>query len=211
MRLWHANLGRGVSVETFTHAFELLLGAAGPRAVIALQEVDEADRPEERDIVTRLTHRTHAIVGVGTTVPILIPFHLPIVRAKVTPACTGLAKFTPNRVVNEATIRLGANLAPTILNTHLPIDRPETATRRADVRGMLRDRARLHPTGVWIADTNTRAGWPTIVRGEQSVTAAGIDRAKAWSTTHDVEISDRQTVALPIDNHDGHGARIRFE
>lgn len=211
MRLAHANLGRGVSVETFTRAFELLLDRAGPRAVLALQEIDEADRPEEADIVARLTRRTHEIVGVGTAVPILIPRHLPIVHAKVTRACAGLAGFTPHRLVVEAVVRIGPNITPAILNTHLPIDRPETASRRAEVRSALKARARLHPDGAWIADTNTRDGWPTIVRDEKTVTAAGIDRAKAWSTSREVEVSDRWDLALPIDNHGAHGARIRFE
>jgi hypothetical protein len=211
VRLWHANLGRGVSAREFTRNFELLLAGAGPRAVIALQEIDEADRPEEADIVRRLTRKTHEIVGARTAVPILVPHHLPIVDERVTRACDGLAGFTPHRVVTEAVIRLRPNLTPGILNTHLPIARPETAERRALVRQTLRQRARSHPVGAWVADTNTREDWPTIVRGEQSVTAAGIDRAKAWSSRGEVEVMSRETVALTIDNHDAHGARIRFE
>lgn len=212
MRLVQANLGRGVSVAEFTANLDRILEAGGPRAVYAFQEIDEADKPEEMDILRGRTYATHAIVGERTAVPILVPHHLAVAGALVTPACKGLALFTPNRVINEAVLRIGPNLAPAILNTHLPIARPQTASRRLDVRKALRARARAHDAGAWIADTNTRAGWPTIVRGEHSVTDAGIDKAKAWAqTARHVVVSERRTVHLSIDGHDAHGARVIWE
>lgn len=212
MRLVQANLGRGVSVAEYVANLDRILEAWGPRAVYCFQEIDEADKPEEMDILRGRVYPTHTIVGERTAVPILIPHHLAVTDTLVTPACKGLALFTPNRVINEAVVRLGPNLAPAILNTHLPIARPETAGRRLDVRRALRERARAHDAGVWVADTNSHSGWPTIVRGERTVTDAEIDKAKAWAqTARRVVVSERRTVQLTIDGHNAHGARVLFE
>lgn len=210
MIVWQANLGRGVSAAEFEHNLRRLLDAAGPRAVICLQEVDEADRPEEMDILWSLTRTTHHVVGENTAVPILVPRHLPIADTLQTPACKGLALFTPNRIVNEALIEVGPNLTVAVLNTHLPLLRPQTLLRRRQVRQTLRRRARAHEHGVWIADTNTRRGWPTMVNSERPVVEAGIDKAKAWSSRR-IVVSRRRTLELTIDNHDAHGARVMFE
>ena len=210
MILWQANLGRGVSSDEFEHNLRRLLAIAGPRAVICLQEIDEADQPQEMDTVIRLARMTHRIVGRSTAVPILVPRHLDLIGAVQTPACKGLALFTPNRIVNEAVVRLGPDLVVTILNTHVPLLRPQTLTRRRQVRKTLRRRTRNHDHGIWVADTNTRRGWPTMADGERSVIEAGIDKAKAWSGRR-VVVSRRQSLALTIDNHDAHGARVMFE
>jgi hypothetical protein len=210
--LWQANLGRGVSVAEFTRNLDRVLEAAGPRAVICFQEIDEADAPAEALILWARTRKTHYIIGRRTAVPILVPKHLRLFSALVTPACKGLAKFTPNRVVNEAVIQLRPDLAIGVLNTHLPLNRPQTFTRRRDVRKALRQRARAHEAGVWCADTNTRVGWPTIAPGERSVISAGIDKAKAWGPPdHRVRVEWTHTVPLTIDGHDAHGARLRWE
>lgn len=209
MILFQANLGRGVSVAEFQRNLDRVLDAAGPRAVICFQEIDEADKPAEALILWARTRKTHYTIGRRTAVPILVPKHLRLFSAQVTPACRGLAKFTPNRVVNEAVIQLGPNLAVGVLNTHLPLNRPQTFTRRRDVRKALRQRARSHEAGVWVADTNTRVGWPTIAPGERSVISAGIDKAKAWAPTDRQVIVEWTTgVPLTIDGHDAHGARL---
>ena len=209
MRLWQANLGRGVSTFEFTANLRRVLDAGGPRAVFCFQEIDEADGPEEMEILADLTRDTHRIVGQNTAVPILVPRHLSVFSAHLTPACKGLAKFTPNRVVNEVVIQLGPNFAAAVLNTHLPLNRPQTLTRRRDVRKALRARAAAHEAGVWVADTNTHVGWPRIAKGERVVTNAGIDKAKAWGPAdRRVVVTDQQTVELSIDGHNAHGARI---
>jgi hypothetical protein len=109
--------------------------------------------------------------------------------------------------VNGAVVDLGARLRVAILNTHVPILRPETLLRRRQVRQALRQRTRAHAAGAWVADTNSRSNWPTIARGEQSVTEAGIDKAKAWGPSGLV-VTERRTVNLTIDGHDAHGARV---
>lgn len=216
MILWQANLGRGVSPDKFERNLSRVLHAGGHRAVYAFQEIDEADDPNEMLILRRLTDHTHRIVGSNTAVPILVPRHLPLVGTQQTLACKGLAKYTPNRIVNEALVQLGPNLQVAILNTHLPLNRPATASRRRDVRETLRRRARarVEMAGVWVADTNTRHGWPSIVHDEESVIDAGIDKAKAWAPRgrHVISVTERRNVKLEvdlsIDNHDAHGARI---
>ena len=211
MLLWQANLGRGVSEAEFLRNWQRVLDAAGPRAVICLQEIDEADRPDEMAAVVEDASPTHRIVGRRTAVPILVPRHLDLHAAKQTPACKGLALFTPNRVVNEAHIRLGIGLDVGILNTHLPLDRLVTRTRRRQVRHTLRDRALAYDAGAWVADTNTRKGWPRITPGERVVINAGIDKAKAWAPGGwRVEVREEWMVPLTIDNHDAHGVRLMW-
>lgn len=207
-----ANLGRGVAPAEFTRNLERILAEFGPRAVYCFQEIDEADAPEEMDILARLTRDTHHIVGQQTAVPVLVPRHLSLASAAITPACKGLAKFTPNRTVTEVAIQLGRNFAVAVLNTHLPIDRPQTKDRRADVRKALRTRALLHESGIWMADTNSKHGWPTIHPDEAPVVNAGIDKAKAWAEDgRRVVVTEQRTVRLSIDGHNAHGARVRWE
>jgi hypothetical protein len=212
---WHANLGRNVDRYEFERNLRAVLDAAGPRAVICFQEIDEADAPEELEIISRLTRNTHVIVGGNTAVPILVPRRVRILGDRQTLAARGLALFTPHRPINEVLLELRPDLRIVVLNTHLPIDRVQTFTRRLQVRRKLRARAnaRLQQLfgGVWVADTNTRRGWPTIVKGETTVINAGIDKSKAWAPPgYRVEVSERQSVDLTIDGHNAHGARVRF-
>jgi hypothetical protein len=215
MILWHANLGRGVDRYVFEREFRKVYAAAGPRAVICLQEIDEADAPEEMEIISRITRNTHVIIGANTAIPILVPRQFLILGERQTLAAKGLAKFSPARPINEVLLQLRPDLKVVVFNTHLPIDRLQTLTRRLQVRRKLRARARARLLqmfgGVWAADTNTHRGWPTIVRGETTVINAGIDKSKAWAPPgYHVEVSDRQQVDLTIDGHDAHGARVRF-
>lgn len=214
MRVWAANLGRGVTAATFERELVRLLAAAGPRAFLFLQEIDEADAPEEHRILSRLTRDTHTIVGGQTAVPILVPRDVPIVKSNVTLASRGLAKVTPHRVVTECTIRL-PGVRATLLNTHLPLARPSTVTRRAQVRATLRRRATTarerDEAVVWAADTNTRTRFPRMAPGEVNVINAGIDKIRAAAPRgRRVVVADRRTLELHIDRHNGHGARVWF-
>jgi hypothetical protein len=215
MILWHANLGRGVDRYVFEHNFRNIMEAAGPRAVVCLQEVDEADAPNEMSIIAALVQNSHVIIGGNTAVPILVPRRFNIIGDLQTMGCRGLAKYTPNRPINEVMLELRRGLKVSVFNTHLPLDRVQTLTRRQELRRKLRKRARQRQdelmAGIWVADTNTRRGWPTIVKGETTVVNAGIDKSKAWAPPgHYVVVSDRQRVDLSIDNHNAHGARVRF-
>ena len=77
------------------------------------------------------------------------------------------------------------------------------------IRRALRQRAQDHEAGAWVADTNTRRGWPTIVEGERTVINAGIDKTKAWAPEgRKVVVEWTTSVPLTIDGHDAHGARV---
>lgn len=213
MIVCQANLGRGVTADEYRRNLRRVLAAFGPRALYALQEIDEADKPEELDILAGLVRRSHRIVGGQTAVPILVPRHLELLEESQEQACEGLAKFTPARQLNEALMRVGPNLTVAALDLHFPIDRPQTQSRRQDCLEALQERARERKAqghaGVWLSDTNWREGWPRIVHGEKTVTAAGIDRAKAWAPPgRRVVVQKRQTVRLTIDGHDAHGAQV---
>lgn len=216
MIIWQANLGRGVPITEYRRNLRAVLAAAGPRALIGWQEIDEADLPNEMDDLIRLTQHTHKIVGTETTSPIAVPLHLPIIEQQITPACKGLALFTIPRPIVEVVVEVGPNLTFAALDLHVPIDRPETQGLRADAVAKLQERAAARKAqghaGVWISDTNHRTGWPRIVHGERTVTDAGIDKAKAWASPgRRVVVTDRQTVPLTIDGHDAHGARVMVE
>lgn len=209
MILWSANLGRGVGVAEFKRNLRAILQAGGPRAVYCFQEIDEADAPDEMDILAWATRKTHRIAGVRTAVPILVPNHLALLDERQSLGCHGLAKFTPHRPINEAVIGISARLEPGVLNFHIPLDREQTQSRRAQMRRNVRARAKRHDAGLWVSDTNTRRGWPEIATSERTVIDAGIDKAKAWGPAdRDVEVTPLGTVRLSIDNHHAHGARI---
>lgn len=213
MHLWQANLGRGVSIAEFEWNLSRILDEVIPqRALFLPQEVDEADTPEEADTIAFALRKTHRVAGGNTAVPIWVPRHLALLDEDQTLGCNGLARFTPHRPINEALIGISSGLEVGALNFHLPILRPQTLGRRREVRQAARRVAGKYDMGVWAADTNTRIGWPRIAKGEKSVINAGIDKSKAWAPKGwRVTVSDRRTVALSIDGHDAHGARIRWE
>lgn len=208
---WQANLGRGVSEEVFRLNFDRVYRRGGAYSIFGLQEVDEADEANEADYIIDQTHRTHRAIGMKTGAPLLIPRGLDIVNYDTRLACKGLAKYTPNRYVTEAVVRLKHGTEVGVFNTHVPILRPATLTRRHDVRQALRDETRGHKNGLWLADTNTHRLWPRIVKGEKSAIDAGIDKSKVWAHGEGrVLVSQRATLNLTIDNHDAHGARLRY-
>lgn len=208
---WQANVGRGVGKDEFVRNVKTVINAAGPTGFIFWQEVDEADKPEEADIIVDLTHKTHRMVGGNTAVPIMVPKDLDVENQRQTLACRGLAKYTPSRVINETKVELWRGTQVGMLNTHLPLNRPQTLTRRREVREQLKVRARRHDSGLWVADTNTHVGWPTIVRGEKSAVSAGIDKGKVWAGwKQDVHVVQRSSRNLTIDGHNAHGARVKW-
>lgn len=209
-----ANLGRNVSVLEFQRNFDRVVRRAGRRSVFGWAEIDEADRPEEMDYLVDRLLKTHIIVGDETMVPICVPKHLSVVDWHIEPACKGLAGMTPNRVVNQVTIGLPGGLEVGGLVTHLPKYWHDTASRRKEVRQTLRKEANQYDNGFWLADTNTRKGWPTMVQGEKTVFDAGIDKGKAWAGEREngkklkVITGKPSVIPLNIDGHNGHTNRM---
>lgn len=211
-------MGRGVSPAVFQRNLARVKRAAGPRAFIGFQEIDEADQPEEMDWVQRMFRRTHIVIGEKTAVPILVPlvYEDRILAERRTDGCAGLAKFTPFRPINEVVVQLRPNLSVAMFDWHSPIDRPQTQSRRADVRKAAEERmGERHDQGhsiVWVSDTNHRGPWAPMLRGERRVVEAGIDRIRATAPRgRIVHVSDRRTVDLRIDGHNAHGARVMFQ
>lgn len=211
MWFWMANLGRGVRGKVFRDNFDRVYRRGGEYAFYLLQEVDEADKPEEAEYILYRTRHTHRAVGMRTGVPILVPHDVELRAFDTRLACKGLAGYTPNRYVTEAFVALKNGTEVGLFNTHVPILRAVTLTRRRAVRQALREETRGSTNGLWVADTNTRRRWPTIVKGEKSVVDADIDKAKAWAKgDHRVLVLNRDRVDLTIDRHDAHGARVKW-
>jgi len=209
-----ANMGRGVTTLEFQRNFDRVVRRAGLRSVFGWVEIDEADKPEEMDYLVDRLHKTHLIVGDNTNAPLCIPRHLALVDWDVEPACKGLAGMTPNRVITQATIGLPGGLEVGGNVTHVPKYWPETTSRRKEVRQKLRQESKKDANGFWLADTNTRKGWPTIVPGEKTLFDAGIDRGKVWATERrdgkklKTITSKPSVIPLNIDGHDGHSNRV---
>lgn len=230
MKLWTANVGRGASKAKFRRNIAKIKRAAGPTAVIGLQEIDEADVPNEMDDIAWMFRWTHKIIGENLAVPILVPIRFETSGHRVVLGSPGLAKFTPHRPINRIRIdvplsrdqrrELGfSSLVTSVYNFHIPISRPETQERRDEmvekVQAEITEDKQLGNNGVWLADTNWRrerdGAWPRIVAGEKTVIVADIDRVKAWAgngTGLQVRIRDRRRVNLTIDGHNGHGADV---
>jgi hypothetical protein len=208
---WQANLGRGVSEAVFRRNFDRVYRRGGAYSAYLLQEVDEADEAKEVDYILDRSHKTHRAVGMKTGAPILVPREIDLIDFDTRLACRGLAKYTPNRYVTEAVVGLKNGTKVGLFNTHVPILRVRTLTRRRDVRQALREETNGQRNGLWVADTNTRRGWPTIVKGEKSAVDAGIDKAKVWAKGEGrVLVKRRDHVDLTIDNHNAHGAQLKW-
>jgi hypothetical protein len=213
MIIVQANLGRGVPTDEFVMNFKRVMRASGNRGLVNLQEIDEADLPQEMDIVLELSKRTHIVYGENIANPILVPKRLDVVEHAVTRACNGLAKYTPHRNLNKVVVRLENDIEVADLNLHLPINRPATLSRRRQCRQHLREHANRHPNGFWVSDTNTRVGWPRIVKGEKRLHNAGIDKAKAWSKDPSVRLTVGRTSTIPLtmDGHNCHVSRAYWQ
>lgn len=203
-----ANMGRGVETLEFRRNFDRVIRRGGLRSVFGWMEIDEADKPEEMDYLVDRLHKTHRIIGEQTMVPLCVPRHLGLADWHIEPACKGLAGMTPNRVVTQALIGLPGGLEVGWGLTHVPKYWPETSSRRKDVRRTLRGEMNDYANGGWMADTNTRRGWPTMVKGEKPAIDASIDKAMVFADkSRRVVVGKRSMIPLTIDGHNGHSFR----
>lgn len=212
-----ANWGRHVSPAEF-RANVLATLAADDRAVLGIQELDEADAPDEHAILRAALDPKDKSVGWRTMEPIVVPWTLNIRRRFVTLGCKGLAGYTPTRYIVEAEISnpIWPEVPPVIvMNQHPPINRPATATRRWRQRAVHKRRVaywyRLGYTVVWMGDMNDPA-YPRMHRLEQTAVHAGLDYIR-WiehPRGAQVELRGVGTVDLTIDGHNAHFARLRL-
>jgi hypothetical protein len=104
--LVQANLGRGVSADVFRESCIALRKAFGKNAVYNFNEIDEADRPPEHDIVAEVFPESQfAASGWNSRVPTLVGRRkLRVIRKSAVAASPGLAKVSPRRMVIETSI-----------------------------------------------------------------------------------------------------------
>lgn len=217
-----ANLGRGVDATEFTANVTRLLDqaekAAGP-TILALQEIDEADAPDEHRILAEQAGERFKITSRATAVPILVQRRLNVNRSRIRFASPGLARVTPHRVVTLTVVELpGIDWLPRIvaLNTHLPLDRPTTRGRRALVRTRLRASATWHTMRgrivVWMADTNTHGTFPQMMPRERTIGGHGIDLIRL-SVPRGIKatVIKQRRINLSIDGHDAHLSTVNFQ
>ena len=229
IEVWTANFGRGVGAERYKRDLRRLLEEVNADiAVLGLQEIDEADAPDEGGILRRLTVAGYAIAGREELVPILASrSRYRLHHRRVTFASKGLAKVTPHRVVVEVRADLlvlhGARTgrihpeAPefVFLNFHIPRLTPRTVSRRLRVRAVAAARAAWHVQRgrivVATTDSNTRGAWKPLVRGEKVALDAGIDMILVYLPRRwGMRVIKRKKVDLRIDRHDAHGAVLDF-
>ena len=224
IEVWTANFGRGVSAKKFRSSFNAMLEAAdADRAVLLLQEIDEADAPDEHKIIANRIRSRYDAGGWMTAVPILLSRErFRIDSKRVTFGSKGFPGITPHRVVNEVvttikSLRYDNRGEPRVdfpqiafLDTHFPLNRPETRTRRAVVRAVLTRRVAAHVAAgrivVYGLDSNTHGPWLALVPGEKMLLPAGIDKLGIVAPKGvTVSVAGRKKVELGIDSHDAEG------
>lgn len=207
--MFSVNWGRGVDAKKFRNNVLRTL-EEGDDAVLGVQELDEADRPDEHEILLQALDGTETLVGWRTYEPLIIPGWLHVRRADVVPMCRGLAGYTPARFLVEAEVRdpLRPNIPPIVyMNFHPPINRPLTLTRRRECRRVHKERINYwyakERTIVWTSDTNDML-YPKMHRRERIAIRKGFDNVRyiVHPKGAQLEVVKTGTLVGTIDNHD---------
>lgn len=222
MIVWTANFGRGVDTAKFKANARDVLDLPGNKddhSVWGIQELDEADAPDEHGVVSTLLEPGTTRAGWGTMEPILVGDRYRIVHDVITPACKGLPGWTPNRTIVQAVIEdpTRPKVPPVVvLNGHAPRRRSirrDVRERVADFDRALKARVghwyALGYSVIWTADLNA-ASYPRTHRGEQTAVHSGVDyiRFTVHPNGAQIAVAGTWTVPLTIDNHDAHAARL---
>lgn len=215
MILATANLGRGVDDEAFEENVWNLWGSL-PGACIGFQEIDEADTPDEHEIIDKAMHRGN-FAGWQTHTPIKRPFRWRIAGESVIPACKGLAHLTPHKSIVETHLfHEDSDRHLIVLNVHFPRRDPRLWSRRRQCRRKLRERLDhwwgLGFTVVWMGDTNTPR-MRSVHPRERTLTAGRIDYIRVLEHPNGprAEIRQTGTVQLSIDDHDAQWVRVHWQ
>lgn len=102
-----ANLGRGVSEDVFRRSVARIHKAFGDRAIYNFMEVDEADKPNENQIIrAEFTSAKFAYVNRGRLVQTLVGKKAPVkvIDTVVRAASPGMAKVSPPRQMVQTTV-----------------------------------------------------------------------------------------------------------
>lgn len=224
MIVWTANFGRGVDTTHFRADAKHVLDQPGNRddaSVYGIQELDEADQPDEHGVVSTLLDPGTTKVGWGTMEPLLIGGRYKVKRARITHASDGLARWAPTHFWVQA-------LLEDTWQPHLPYvacvnsHSPRRRMTRRDVRAIVNqyDTQRSAVVGFWLAQGFTVIGTedantprpPKSHPRQRTAISSGMDHI--WYVQHpagaQVEVAATGSVHTGIDNHDAHWARLKL-
>lgn len=214
-----ANLGRDVSVAEFMANLARLERVPGKDVFYGLQEIDEADKPEEWRATRRRFADTHRFIGAKTAVPILVPRSWRIHSRHVTFASAGVAHLSPNRHVVQGIVfpdgKPDCRAVPT--NTHFARNDPRLEEARAASGDVLRDRI-AWATGrrglaAWLTADINKANYARLGDREERFVSAGLDLIRGFEPADhkpSMEQLDEGTIDLTIDGHNLHWAKVRL-
>lgn len=223
-----ANIGRGVGTPTARRNIALVMRAF-PAASIGWQEIDEADQPDEHQLlhayltkVSRVASHTDAhtdphnldrlrAVGWLTAVPLFVPPGWRILERYVDRTCEGRPKVTPTRYCVQALLEhVASGLRLVRLNGHYPHDAPDLWELCDDAwrRIALSWRSRGYAS-IATRDVNQVRREP-LHPSERLLFGAGLDKITVIPGSHDLGVRIRQAapgrrVPLSIDGHDALG------
>lgn len=210
-----ANLGRGASVREFTHnARRLKRDVPGKHRFFGFQEVDEADAPEEFDILKRIFGNTHRFAGVDTSVPIAVPKTFEIAREQTTFASPGVARLSPHRELVQAVVHPDGKPEAKIVATNIHLGRniPELKEEREQARITVKERLdhwRDNGVPAWLtADLNSER-YGKLSTNEKRWVSARLDYIRGYpSGGVKMKLLKKGVVNLTIDGHDAQWARV---
>lgn len=215
-----ANLGRGVPIAEWRETMRRLRKVPGRNVFYGLQEIDEADAPEERHDLLREFRSTHRFAGIRTAVPILVPRTWTIRARHVTPASAGVAGFSPHRVLTQAVVhpREQPDRCAVATNIHFGRDVPQLARARADADKVVRHRLE-HWSGrrglpTWLTADLNSPRYPRLGPREKRFVSAGLDVIRGYEPVTPrprFVLLDSGTINLTIDGHDIEWARLRLD
>lgn len=211
-----ANFGRGVHGPEFRRNVQAVKSRFRDRAIIGCQEIDEADEPDEHEIVKQIFGPRVDFAGWKTHVPIVVPRPFDLKRQIVTPVAAGLERQSPARQVVEAEIvhSTRKNLDPVVhLNVHFPRRSPKLASRRKDTLEGLEARVNYwweRKRTIFITSDTNGVSLSKVHPRFKRIGGSGID----WIGLIEhpkgtqVEVQETGIVDLTIDGHNAHWVQV---
>lgn len=216
-RVVSANLGRGVGADEFrANVRRIRRELAG--AIICFQEIDEADQPDEHQILADVLGDRWAFAGWNSRTPIAVPKRLwEIVDDRLVLASPGVPRQTPARrhVTAKIQHRYRPDVELGVVDAHAPRRIPLLDAERAQWETSLRTTVHeLVVAGLSTAVAMDRNGpQPPRLHPAQVVAARRRPDFVLWIPAKkgvQAEILDSDTVDLTIDAHDALASRLRF-
>jgi len=215
--VWTANFGRGVSVPVFQrNALEVMKSDHEASCATCIQELDEADKPDEHAFVKELAGKDH-LVGFQTHVPIVVARRYTVRVPRVKPTSEGVPHQSPRR--NVVSCRIEHPRKPDVpgvalLNNHAPRNTPVLREQIKENREEFGQEVwrvwEQQHSYIWAGDMNDQ-NFPKLTPGEKTAVHAGLDyiRYRSHPKGAQLELLDTGTVDMDIDGHNAHWAKFR--